>query len=411
VPAVRRPRSRAARQSTASAHLSAIGKSLRVAVLMGTRPEAVKLAPVVRGLQSDERFEVVVVSTGQHREMLDQVASTFGLRFDNDLRMMVHGQSLSSLTSRAVQRVGDVISSIDPDLVIVQGDTTSTFVAALSAFYHGVPTAHVEAGLRTHDLHNPYPEEANRRLTSQLTDLHLAPTHRNRENLLGEGFSADSIVVTGNTVIDALLMAVDMPRQRLPHELESVIVDGTPIVLVTAHRRESLGRSMDMIARSLRTLAARNLDWAFVFPIHRNRLVRNSFAPILQGLPNVLLVEPLPYLDFTHLMRAARIVLTDSGGIQEEAPSLGVPVLVMRGTTERPEAIEAGAVRLVGTDETAIADSVQELIDDRAEYDRMARAINPYGDGRATARILEALAWRFMAAEPRPEDFTSVSSF
>lgn len=385
-----------------------MGHTFRVAILMGTRPEAVKLAPVVRGLEQDERFDPIVVTTGQHREMLDQVAATFGLRFDLDLGLLLHGQSLSSLTGRAMQRLGDAIESIDPDLVIVQGDTTSTFVGALAALYHDVPTAHVEAGLRTYDLRNPFPEEANRRLTSQITELHLAPTQRNRENLLGEGFSAESITVTGNTVIDALLLALDLPRPQFSGPLEAFIEGGTPIVLVTSHRRESWGRTMDHIALALRELATRNPDWAFVFPIHRNPIVRGAFAPALEGLSNVLLIEPLAYVGFTHLMRAARIVLTDSGGVQEEAPTLGRPVLVMRRTTERPEAIHAGAVRLVGTEKEAIVSSVQGLIDDRADYDRMALAMNPYGDGRATARIVDALAWRFMAG-PRPEDFKYVS--
>jgi UDP-N-acetylglucosamine 2-epimerase (non-hydrolysing) len=376
---------------------------LRVFIVMGTRPEAIKLSPVAQHLSADERFDVVVATTGQHHEMLTQVTDTFEVSFDVNLDLFVHGQTIPALTSRAVDRASVAIREANPDVVIVQGDTTSAFAAALAAFYEDTPVAHVEAGLRTGDPRSPYPEEMNRRLITQLGDLHLAPTETNRSNLLREGVAADAIVVTGNTVIDALLWATRLDPDDAP-ELRDALSDGPPTILVTAHRRESWGAPMRSISAALAEIAAANPEWLITFPIHRNPLVRADIAPAIADFDNVVLIEPLDYLTFAQLMKRSTIVLTDSGGIQEEAPSLGKPVLVMRDKTERPEAVTAGTVRLVGTQTEDVVAAVQRLISDQAAYDAMARAVNPYGDGQACPRIAEALRWRYTGSE-RPSEF------
>jgi UDP-N-acetylglucosamine 2-epimerase (non-hydrolysing) len=377
---------------------------VRVMITMGTRPEAIKLAPVVRQLLATADAEVVMCTTGQHREMLTQVLVTFGLQPDHQLNLFEHGQSLAALTAKAVESLSRTIAEVEPDVTVVQGDTTSTFGAALASYYADIPVAHVEAGLRTSDPRSPYPEEMNRRLTTRLASLHLAPTQSNKRNLVEERVHAGDIVVTGNTVIDALLWAAAVPGVELPEPLRQGLDSGRPVLLVTAHRRESWGAGMRSVGAALDTVARQNPDWLIVFPIHRNPVVRRDILTTLGAPANVLLVEPLGYLEFAQLLSQSRIVLTDSGGIQEEAPSLGKPVLVLRDNTERPEAVEAGTVRLVGTMESDVVKEVQTLIDNEHAYEKMARAVNPYGDGSAAERVMGALQWRFLGG-PRPQEF------
>lgn len=378
---------------------------IRVMVVYGTRPEAVKMAPLVLAMRSQDALDVDVVVTGQHREMLDQINTTFGITPTADLDIHEPGQSLTDVTCRTLVGLESVIAEQRPDLLLVQGDTTSTFAASLAAFYAKVPVAHAEAGLRTDDRYSPYPEEINRRITTQLSSLHLAPTAGSRQNLLNDGVDPESIVVTGNSVIDALLWTVDQHVEFSDPAL-AALADGTrPMVLVTAHRRESWGEPMRGIGRALATLAERYPNYDIVFPAHRNPLVREAILPSVQGLSNVLVTEPLDYAEFAHLMNRARIILTDSGGVQEEGPSLGKPVLVMRNNTERPEAVDAGAAKLIGTDEFRIVREVSRLIEDEPEYVRMARAVNPYGDGSAGIRTAEAVLHLFGRGD-RPEEFS-----
>jgi UDP-N-acetylglucosamine 2-epimerase (non-hydrolysing) len=373
--------------------------------IFGTRPEAIKFAPILLTLQKSEVFRPVVVVTAQHREMLDQVLDLFGLVPDEDLDVHQPGQSLADVTVRSLAGLDQCVGRWKPDLVMVQGDTTSTFVGALSAFYHDVPVAHVEAGLRTGNPRSPFPEEINRRLTTQLTALHLAPTASNVGNLISEGVDPRRIVCTGNTVIDALDYAVSLRVGYGHPALEHLDQDPRQVVLVTVHRRESWGDAMDSIGRALARLAS-DPDRLFIIPIHRNPVVRESILPAVDGLANVIVVEPLPYGGFARLIDRADVVLTDSGGIQEEAPSRGKPVLVLRDTTERPEAVRAGTVAIVGTDEEEIVSRAEQLLTDRRVYDRMAKAVNPYGDGRAAERSVAALAWHFGLGD-RPTDFQS----
>jgi UDP-N-acetylglucosamine 2-epimerase (non-hydrolysing) len=374
-----------------------------VMTVFGTRPEAIKLAPVLLALRDRPGFRSVVAVTGQHREMLDQVLDLFGIRPDHDLGIQRDEQTLTGITLRALEGLDSILGAGGVDLVLVQGDTTTTFAASLAAFYHRIPVVHVEAGLRTGDAASPFPEEINRRLTTQLSSLHLAPTGRNVANLLSDGVPEDAIVCTGNTVIDALQHAVALQVPFDDTELAGVESDPRRLVLVTVHRRESWGPTMDGIGRALARLAA-DSELLLVIPIHRNPVVRRSILPAVEGLRNVRVVEPLPYGTFARLLSCADVVLTDSGGIQEEAPSLGKPVLVLRDTTERPEAVEAGTVALVGTDEDRIVQAGQRLLSDPDAYQRMAQAVNPYGDGRAAARTVAALAW-FVEQGPRPEEF------
>jgi UDP-N-acetylglucosamine 2-epimerase (non-hydrolysing) len=370
-------------------------------VVFGTRPEAIKLAPVVQALHRSPGFEPIVAVTAQHREMLDQVLETFGIVPQHDLNILKDRQTLTDVTVRALEGMTPVIEKERPDAVIVQGDTTTTFVGALAAFYQRVPVIHVEAGLRTRDPYSPYPEEINRRLTTQLTALHLPPTTMSKRNLLLEGVDESRVVVTGNTVIDALLWTVQQPLASGDDVLAGL--DGKRVVLVTAHRRESWGPAMEGVGRALADIARTEPDVEIVFPMHRNPRVREAIVPAVEGLSNVRLLEPLPYAPFAHLMRRADLILTDSGGIQEEGPSLGKPVLVMRDTTERPEAIVAGTARLVGTDEHAVAGAVRTLLRDDAAYDAMANAVNPYGDGQAARRTVGALRHFFGDGGPTDE--------
>jgi len=366
---------------------------LRVAVVIGTRPEAVKLAPVVLALRAaSARFETRVVLTAQHREMSDEILAHFGIRAHHDLDVMRPRQSLFVTTARLIAGMEDVLRADRPDILLVQGDTTTTFVAALAAFYQRIRVGHVEAGLRTADKANPFPEEVNRRLTSQIADLHFAPTATARRALLRERVDARSIHVTGNTVIDALLWT----KARLPKRTPPLLRGVDPakrIVLVTSHRRENWGEPLVDVCLALEDLAtAFASDVQIVFPVHPNPTVRDTVKKILGGIGNVLLLPPLDYGAFVSVMSRATLILTDSGGVQEEAPSLGVPVLVLRRKTERPEAVRAGVVRLVGTDRARIVREATRLLTDRAAYRAMARRKNPYGDGRAAARIVRVLA-------------------
>jgi UDP-N-acetylglucosamine 2-epimerase (non-hydrolysing) len=368
---------------------------VKVLVVFGTRPEAIKMAPVVKALARTRRFEVRVCVTAQHRQMLDQVLDLFGIRPDFDLNLMKAGQSLTDITTGVLNALPEVLSSFKPERVLVHGDTTTTLAASLAAFYAGIPVGHVEAGLRTGNLRAPWPEEANRKITGVLTDLHFAPTERNRENLLREGTPDDRIYVTGNTVVDALLSVAHQldTDQRLREECRArfpFLDTSRRLILVTGHRRESFGAGFERICRALSRLAVRD-DIQIVYPVHLNPNVQRPVRKWLEGIENVHLIEPVDYLPFVYLMQRAHLVLTDSGGIQEEAPSIGKPVLVMRETTERPEAVAAGTIRLVGTDDDTIVGEAARLLDAPDEYLRMSAARNPYGDGRAAERIVSIL--------------------
>jgi len=375
-----------------------------IMLVYGTRPEAIKMAPIVDAVKAADDLTASVVVTGQHREMLDQVNGLFGITPDFDLELLAHGQTLAQMTTKVLDRLTPVLEEVRPDAVVVQGDTTSAFAAGLAAFYQKIPVFHVEAGLRTEDPLNPFPEEMNRRLATRLSVLHLAPTSTSRDNLLVENVDPASVVVTGNSVIDALLSTV---RSRDAFETPALQVldssDGK-MVLVTAHRRESWGAPLESVGRALARLATTFTDVTFVLPLHANPIVRESLVPAVGDLSNVIITDPLAYGDFSRLIERATVVLTDSGGVQEEAPSLGKPVLVMRENTERPEAVEAGTVRLVGTDEDAVVDAVTSLLTDEAAFAAMANAVNPYGDGRAAERTVAAIRQYFGLGE-RIADF------
>jgi UDP-N-acetylglucosamine 2-epimerase (non-hydrolysing) len=378
----------------------------RVMVIYGTRPEAIKVAPLIKALDESTHFTPLVTVTAQHRSMLDQVNEVFGIKPEFDLDIHCPGQTLTDITTRALCGVQAVLTEEKPDAVVVQGDTTTVFAAALAAFYEQIPVVHLEAGLRTGNPYSPYPEEINRRLATRLAALHLAPTATSRSNLLAENVPPGTIAVTGNTVIDALLWTVGRQGDYGDPVLDGLDRTTAPVLLVTAHRRESWGAPMRAIGRALARLACGHPDLRIVFPIHRNPLVREAIMPAIQDLPNVTVTEPLPYGGFARLLNRAAVILTDSGGVQEEAPSLGKPVLVMRDTTERPEAVQAGTVKLVGTDEDLIVDMVGRLLTDADAYASMANAVNPYGDGRAAGRAVAALAHHF-GLGPAPEEFVS----
>ena len=369
----------------------------RVAVFMGTRPEAIKMAPVIAALRAADDVTCEVVSTGQHREMLRQVTDQFGLTVDAQFDVMQPNQSLAALTARLMTAIDGWLATSAPDLALVQGDTTTVLVAALACFYRRIPIGHVEAGLRTGDIWSPFPEEANRRLASTLVSLHFAPTGAAREALLREGVPDAAIEVTGNTVIDALFMELDAQqrpdvRAALDREFTGLLGADwatTPYVLITGHRRENFGAGFDAICAGIATLAAAFPDHRFVYPVHLNPNVQAPVRERLGALSNVRLIEPQGYRQFVALLSHCRLVLTDSGGVQEEAPSLGKPVLVMRDTTERPEGVTAGTARLIGARAESIVEHVTHQLTDRAAYDTMAAAVNPYGDGRAAARIVE----------------------
>ncbi|MGB5874239.1 MAG: UDP-N-acetylglucosamine 2-epimerase (non-hydrolyzing) [Bacteroidota bacterium] len=369
-------------------------KRSKILVVFGTRPEAIKLAPVVQELRRRaDQFNPRVCVTAQHREMLDQVLRLFAIRVHHDLNIMQSGQSLEQITSRVLSGMKEVLRKERPDMVVVQGDTTTTFAAALAAYYEGIPVGHVEAGLRTWQKYSPFPEEINRILTSHLGDLHFPPTEQAKKNLIREGIDPKKIVVTGNTVIDALFHVrkqVLGNRDRYRRMFPSIDFS-RKIILVTGHRRESFGDGFRNICRAIRRIACEEENVEIVYPVHLNPNVQRPVRSILKGLKNVHLLEPQEYRPFVFLMDASYLILTDSGGVQEEAPSLGKPVLVMRAWTERPEAVRAGTVRLVGTYETVIVNEVRRLLHDKKQYGRMSRAHNPYGDGKARQRIVSAI--------------------
>ena len=383
----------------------------KVLLVFGTRPEAIKMAPLVKELQKQkERIETVVCVTGQHREMLDQVLVIFDIKPDYDLNIMKRGQDLYDVTARVLTGMREVLKEIKPDIVLVHGDTTTSTAAALAAFYQQIPVGHVEAGLRTHNIYSPWPEEMNRLLTGRLATYHFSPTPLSRNNLIKESINDRNIIVTGNTVIDALYWVVDKIKnnKELDNELESVLSkagydvnrldNGKKLVLITGHRRENFGDGFINMCTAIKDLTIKHPNVDFVYPMHLNPNVRKPihevFGKDLSGLKNMFFIEPLEYLSFVYLMEKSSIVLTDSGGIQEEAPGLGKPVLVMRDTTERPEALNAGTVKLVGTDYNKIVNEVSSLIDDKTAYEKMSKAVNPYGDGLACRRIVNALLYR-----------------
>ena len=383
----------------------------KVMLVFGTRPEAIKMAPLVKEFQKQpKRVETVVCVTGQHREMLDQVLKIFDIKPDYDLNIMKQGQDLYDVTARVLTCMRDVLKEVKPDVVLVHGDTTTSTAAALAAFYQQIPVGHVEAGLRTHNIYSPWPEEMNRLLTGRLATYHFSPTPLSRNNLIKESVDDRNIIITGNTVIDALYWVVDKIKnnKELDNELEDILSkagydvnrlnNGKKLVLITGHRRENFGDGFINMCTAIKDLTVKYPDLDFVYPMHLNPNVRKPihevFGENLSGLKNMFFIEPLEYLSFVYLMEKSSIVLTDSGGIQEEAPGLGKPVLVMRDTTERPEALDAGTVKLVGTDYNKIVNEVSSLIDDKAAYEKMSKAVNPYGDGLACGRIVNALLYR-----------------
>lgn len=379
----------------------------KVMTIFGTRPEAIKMAPILLELGKHANLSSCVVVTAQHRTMLDQVLNVFRIKPDYDLDIMQPGQSLTDITVRALQSLERVLNRENPDMVLVQGDTTTAFIGGLAAFYHQIPVGHIEAGLRTHDKYNPYPEEINRHFLGVLADLCFAPTDTARRALLLEGVPEEHIMVTGNTVIDALLMAIDQDHQFTVPALRQIDF-GLPrkTLLVTAHRRESHGAPLANICLDLRDLLLAREDLQVIFPVHLNPMVRDTAFSILGGLERAFLVDPLGYPDFVHLMKCADIIVTDSGGVQEEAPALGKPVLVIRATTERPEAIEAGTACLVGTERYSIVSAVSQLLDNPADYERMQHAANPYGDGHAAQRIVDSVRHFFGFLPVLPTPFT-----
>ena len=376
---------------------------LRVMTIFGTRPEAVKMAPVVARLRESEEFAPIVVVTAQHREMLDQVLRLFDIRPDRDLDIMLPEQSLFDITTRALAGLDPVLGEFQPAMVLVQGDASSTMLGAMAAFYHRIPVGHVEAGLRTGDKYQPFPEEMNRRLTSVIADLHFAPTAQARAHLLREGIPADRVWITGNTVIDALAEIVRRPETDLPPCLPRL--DGRRMLLVTTHRRENWGEPLRQIYLALLDLLDRFPDIVVVFSVHRNPAVRRAAEEILGGHPRAHLIEPPDYAPFVRLMARAYLILSDSGGVQEEAPSLGTPVLVLREVTERPEGVRAGTVELVGTSRERIASRAGRLLADPSAREEMAQARNPYGDGRAASRIVDAMRYWFGRTAQPPEEF------
>ena len=390
-----------------------MGRTLqkRILTIFGTRPEAIKLAPVIKALEAEPSVTSVVCVTAQHRQMLDQVLRTFGIAPKHDLNIMEAGQDLFDITVRSLEGLKAVLAQERPDLVLVQGDTTTAFIAGLAAYYSKVPLGHVEAGLRTYRKYSPFPEEINRRLVSAMADLHFAPTEWARANLLTERIPADSISVTGNTVVDALLWTVK--QQQMPLERDALQryfrdawdiavppASGRRIILVTGHRRENFGKPFEEICLALRKLAEKK-DVEIIYPVHLNPNVQGPVRAILSGMANIHLIEPLDYAPFVFLMSSSYLILTDSGGVQEEAPSLGKPVLVMRETTERPEGIQAGTVKVVGTSEAAIIREAGNLLDDPGQYGAMSKAVNPYGDGRAAERIVSIVLEFLGKSSPR----------
>lgn len=375
----------------------------KIMTIYGTRPEAIKVAPVIKALDKDERFESIPVSTGQHKEMLEQVNTMFGIQPKHDLELMKQGQGLNELVSRAIAGLDAIIEEEKPDVIISQGDTSTAMAAALAGFHRGVKIVHLEAGLRTGDIHSPFPEEANRKLIGQVAELHLAPTEGSMENLRRENVRSKDIVVTGNTVIDALLEAASWDTKFADPTLQEAAESDKRLVVVTTHRRENL-EAMKEIGGAVKDLSEAYPEINFALPLHLNPKVRQAVLPEVEHLPNIIITDPLPYDQFTQLQNRATIILTDSGGVQEEAPALGKPVLVMRQNTERPEAVVAGTVKLVGTNRELIVAEAKLLLSDAAAFDAMANAVNPYGDGKGAQRAIAAIA-ELTGVGERVEDF------
>ena len=367
---------------------------IKVMSIFGTRPEAIKMAPLVKKLNEDPQIQSVLCVTAQHREMLDQVLDLFALTPEYDHNLMKPNQTLAMITANVLTGLDPILEKEKPDIVLVHGDTSTTFSAALAAFYHRIPVGHVEAGLRTYDMYSPFPEEVNRVLTGHLTSVHFAPTQRNADNLIREGIDPEKIIITGNTVIDALLEVADRPYEFEDETLKHIDFENKRVIAVTCHRRENLGEYMHNIFEAIREIAEDFEDVEVVYPVHMNPKVRAAASEVFGGCANIHLIEPLSYQPFVNLMAKSYFIITDSGGMQEEAPSLGKPVLVVRKETERPEAVSAGTVKLAGVRRETIAALARELLTDRKAYDAMSKASNPYGDGTACDKILEALKWQ-----------------
>lgn len=376
---------------------------IKVMSVFGTRPEAIKMAPLIKELEKRQNIESIVCLTGQHREMLMQVLNTFNIEADFNLDIMRPGQTVTTITTDVLSGMENILKDTKPDVMLVHGDTSTSFAGALAAFYAGVRVGHVEAGLRTYDKLSPFPEEMNRQMTSRLADLHFAPTAANRKNLFSENIT-DNVFVTGNTVIDALKTTVSNNYHFSDEALEAIDFSDAKYILLTAHRRENLGQPLRQICRAVRILARDNADVKFIYPMHLNPLVRNTAREILGEMDNIILTEPVDVCDMHNLMNRCYMVMTDSGGLQEEAPALGKPVLVLRTETERPEAVTAGTVKIAGVDTDTIVDMANTLIRDKAAYSRQAEAVNPYGDGHASARICDAVLYYFGLGD-KPKDF------
>lgn len=378
-------------------------KKIKVMTIFGTRPEAIKMAPLVLELEKQsDRFESIVTITAQHREMLDQVLDIFNISPDYDLDIMEPNQSLSQITSNVIVGLEDVMKEAKPDIVLVHGDTTTTFAASVAAFYQQIKIGHVEAGLRTYNKYSPYPEEMNRQLTDVLADIYFAPTFNSRENLLIEKFPEEKIYITGNTAIDALKETV---QNDYEHEVLNSIQKENRLILVTMHRRENLGEPMERVFQAMRKVVDSHQDVEIVYPVHLNPLVQEAAQKYLGNHERIHLIDPLEVTDFHNIAARSYMIMSDSGGVQEEAPSMGVPVLVLRDTTERPEGVKANTLRLVGTETEAVLSNMTELLDNFVSYSKMSKASNPYGDGTASKRILEAIAHEFSLVKKRPDDF------
>ncbi len=381
-----------------------VNRRIKVMTIFGTRPEAIKMAPLVLELQkSPEHFESIVTVTAQHREMLDQVLNIFEITPDYDLNIMKNRQTLVDVTVKGLEGLDKVMKEVNPDIVLVHGDTTTTFIASLAAFYNQIVVGHVEAGLRTWNKYSPYPEEMNRQMTGVIADLHFSPTSKSANNLLGENKNSENIFITGNTAIDALKTTV---KEQYQHEILSKIGNDR-LILLTAHRRENLGEPMRNMFRAIKRIVDEQKDVQVVYPVHLNPVVRELANEVLGNNSRIHLIEPLDVIDFHNFAARSHLILTDSGGVQEEAPSLGVPVLVLRDTTERPEGIEAGTLKLAGTEEDNIYRLATELLTDKAAYEKMAKAVNPYGDGNASKRICEAIRYYFKMTDKKPEPYNS----
>lgn len=374
---------------------------IKIMTIFGTRPEAIKMAPLVKAIEEDLRFESIVTVTAQHRQMLDQVMNIFDLSADYDLNIMKDGQTLAGITSRVIKELDQIFEEAKPDIVLVHGDTTTTFSASIASFYHQVKIGHVEAGLRTWNKYSPFPEEMNRQLTDVLADIYFAPTEMSKKNLLNEKRNVSDIYVTGNTAIDAMKYTIS---DQYSHSLLTDIGD-KKIILVTMHRRENLGNPMKNVFKAINRIVERFDDVHVVFPMHKNPIIRKTVKETLIDCDRIHLIEPLDVVDFQNFANHSYMIMSDSGGVQEEAPSLGKPVLVLRDTTERPEGIEAGTLRLVGTSEDKVFVSAKELLEDNDIYDQMSKASNPYGDGFASQRILDAIAYSFGLTNEKPSEF------